>query len=83
MGARVVAAQQNAWEALAIFSAAVVIAHLAGADARLSGIAAGIFVATRVAHPILYIADFATARSGVFTVGLGCCVWLFALAARA
>ena len=82
-GARAHAAQQNAWEALPVFTAAVVVAHLAGADARFSAIAAGTFLATRVLHPIFYIANIATARSLVFMVGLGCLIWLFALAARA
>jgi uncharacterized MAPEG superfamily protein len=59
------------------------VAHLAGADPRLSAIAAGVFLGTRVLHPILYIADIATARSIVFLVGLGCNIWLFVLAARA
>jgi uncharacterized MAPEG superfamily protein len=82
-GARANAAQENAWEALSIFAVAVFVAHLAGADPRLSAIAAGVFLGTRVLHPILYIADIATARSIVFLVGLGCNIWLFVLAARA
>jgi uncharacterized MAPEG superfamily protein len=82
-GARAVAAQQNAWEALALFTAAVVVAHLAGADPRLSSFASAIFLVTRVLHPIFYIANIATARSTVFMIGFGCCIWLFALAARA
>lgn len=82
-GARLNAAQQNAWEALTVFAVAVFVAHLAGADPEKSSIAAGVFVATRLLHPILYVADLATARSAVFMVGLGCNLWLFVLAARA
>jgi len=82
-GARVNAAQQNAWEALTIFAVAVFVAHLAGADPENSSVAAGVFVATRVLHPIFYIGDFATPRSLTFLVGLGCLVWLFVLAAQA
>jgi len=82
-GARVYAAQQNAWEALPVFSAAVIVAHLAGADPARSAIAAQLFVVTRVLHPVFYVADLATARSAVFLVGLGCCFWLFRLAAVA
>lgn len=82
-GARAYAAQQNAWEALPVFTAAVVVAHLAGADPGPSATAAQLFVVTRVLHPIFYIADLATARSAVFLVGLGCCIWLFRLAAVA
>lgn len=83
-GARVWAAQANGWEALAGFTAAVLVAHLSGADPAASAIAAQVFVASRIAHAILYVADLATLRSLVFTVpGLGAIGWLFWLAARA
>jgi uncharacterized MAPEG superfamily protein len=82
-GARAWAAQQNAWEALAVFTAAVVVAHLAGADPGRSATAALVFVGARILHPIFYIADLATARSGIFFVGFGACMWLFWLAASA
>ena len=82
-GARTMGAQMNAWEALALFAAAVFMAHLAGADPRLSALASAIFVVARVIHGAVYIANIPTLRSGVFTVGLGCCIWLFALAAAA
>ncbi len=45
--------------------------------------AAGIFVAARIVHPILYIRDIATARSLAWGIGLCCVVALFVLAARA
>jgi len=53
-GARLVAAQQNMWEALLVFTIRVFIAHFAKADERASAIAAITFVAARVAHPIFY-----------------------------
>lgn len=81
--ARAQAAQLNAWEALALFSAAVFVAHLAGADQRLSAIASVLFVVTRILHPIFYIGDLPPLRTGVFLVGLGACLWLFMLAVRA
>jgi uncharacterized MAPEG superfamily protein len=83
IGARVQAAQQNAWEALPFFASAVVVAHLAGADPAASAGASLLFLATRVLHPILYAANLDILRSLVFLVGLGSGVWLFALAARA
>ena len=43
-GWRVWASQQNAWEALGLFTATVAVAHLAGADAEKSAIAAIIFL---------------------------------------
>jgi len=80
-GARAVAAQQNAWEALAIFTVAVFVAHLAGADAATSALAAEIFIVARVFHAVFYIADKDALRSLAFIVGLGCSIWLFVMAA--
>ena len=80
-GARAVAAQQNAWEALAIFTVAVFVAHLAGADAAKAALAAEIFVVARFFHAVFYIADKDVLRSLAFAVGLGCSIWLFVMAA--
>ena len=82
-GARAVAAQANAWEALPVFASAVFVAHLAGADAGSSASAALLFVAARAAHAGCYLADLATARSLAFLIGFGSCIWLFVLAAQA
>ncbi len=82
-GARANAAQLNSWEALPVFMAAVIVAHLAGADTGLSATASLVFVASRVLHGLFYISNRAPLRSLSFTVGLGCCLWLFGLAARA
>jgi len=82
-GARAVAAQQNAWEALAIFTAAVAVAHMAGADPGTSAMAAMLFIVSRVLHGGFYIADLAPLRSVSFLVAFGSCIWLFTLAARA
>jgi uncharacterized MAPEG superfamily protein len=81
--ARAYASQQNAWEALALFATAVIVAHLTGADPGQSATASVAFVATRLLHPVLYIGDRAPLRTLVFVAGLGCCVWLFVLAASA
>lgn len=82
-GARVWAAQQNAWEALAVFTAAVLVAHFAGADPRLSAIAAELFIVARILHAIFYATDLATLRSLAFMVAFGSCLWLFWLAISA
>ena len=82
-GARAQAAQANAWEALPVFASAVIVAHLAGADAGTSSTAALVFIAARVGHAGFYVADLDKARSAIFMLGLGCCIWLFVLAARA
>jgi uncharacterized MAPEG superfamily protein len=80
-GARAVAAQQNAWEALAIFVPAVLVAHLAGADAGQAALAAEIFVVARILYGVFYIANKDVLRSLSFLVGLGCSIWLFVMSA--
>jgi uncharacterized MAPEG superfamily protein len=82
-GWRVWAAQQNAWEALGLFTATVAVAHLAGADAEKSAVAAVVFLATRLLHPVLYVANLATLRSIAVGVGLFSCSYMFVLAADA
>lgn len=77
IGARAMAAQQNAWEALPFFTAGVVVSHLTQADpGTASNLSIG-FVATRVLHPILYLANIDTLRSLVFLVGVVCVFGLF------
>jgi uncharacterized MAPEG superfamily protein len=75
-GARMVAAQANAWEALTVFTAAVVIAHLGGQDPTRAALLSKVYVGTRLLHPILYGLDLDVLRSLVFVVGLGCLVGL-------
>ncbi|MEL0083812.1 MAG: MAPEG family protein, partial [Gammaproteobacteria bacterium] len=83
LGARVQGAQDNAWEALAVFTAAVFMAHFAGADPKDSAMAAQIFIAARIAHPIIYMMNIGPLRTLAFVVALGACIWLFVLAANA
>ncbi len=83
VGARAVAAQQNAWEALPVFAAAVIVNHLANADAGTAAMLSMVFVAMRVLHAIFYIADIDKARTGVFLVSAVCWIGLFVSAARA
>lgn len=75
--ARAYAAQLNAWEALAVFGAAVFMAHFLGADAGQSATASLIFVGARVLHPVMYIADLAILRTVAFAAGFLSCLWLF------
>ena len=73
------AAQQNAWEALALFTAVVMTSHIAGADPDQSAIAAIVYLCTRVVHPFLYIMNLYTLRTLTFTVGLGACAYMIIL----
>ena len=79
-GARAVGAHQNAFEALATFAPAVLVAHAAGADALWSARLSVLFLICRVLHGIFYLSDLDLARSSVFSVGILCVVGLFVLA---
>jgi uncharacterized MAPEG superfamily protein len=77
IGARALVAQQNAWEALAFFTAAVVVSHFTQADPGTASKLSVGFLVTRILHPVLYLANIDTLRSLVFLVGLGCGFGLF------
>jgi uncharacterized MAPEG superfamily protein len=76
-GARVVAAQSNAWEALAVFTAAVTVNHLGGGGAGTAATVSMIWVAARLVHAGAYLADMAPVRSLAFLVGTACSITLF------
>lgn len=75
------AAQQNAFEAFSPFAAGVVLAQLAGVDARWIASLSVVFIAARIAHGLLYLGDKATLRSLVWTLGFACVAALLVLAA--
>jgi uncharacterized MAPEG superfamily protein len=75
-GARIYAAQQNAWEAATLFSASVLAATVAGVSPSDAVIPCLLFVGFRVLHPIAYLQGWAALRSTVSTAGLACCAWL-------
>jgi uncharacterized MAPEG superfamily protein len=79
LGARAQGAHMNSFEGFAPFAAAVVIAHLAGADATWSSILAAGYVASRVLYLGLYLGDIAPARSAVWFLGFVMTVGLFLL----
>ena len=62
-GARALGAHQNAFEALAVFAPAVLVAHLAGADPLWSARLASLFVVARVLHGASYLTDLDVSRS--------------------
>jgi uncharacterized MAPEG superfamily protein len=77
VGARAVAAQQNAWEALAVFTASLAAAIFAGVEPAALALPAMLFVAARIAHAVCYLNDLASARSGSFFVATLACLWIF------
>jgi uncharacterized MAPEG superfamily protein len=82
-GARAVAAQLNAWEALAVFTASLAAAFFAGVTPESLALPAVIFVAARIAHAVCYLTDLASARSLTFMVGFAMCLWIVAKALAA
>ena len=75
--ARANAAQANLFESLPLFFAAVIIAQIANApQARIDLLALG-FVVARIAYLICYLANWPTARTIVWSLGLICVVTLF------
>lgn len=76
------AAQLNGFEVTPAFAAAVIIAHLAGgAQQGTIDLLALLFVASRVAYILCYLADRATLRTLAWFVGLAMIVALFCVAA--
>jgi uncharacterized MAPEG superfamily protein len=76
LGARVLAAQQNAWEALMMFSAMTLLAYTSGLNLQEFSYAAGLFLLSRLFHPLFYILDMDTYRSLVFMIGLFSCIYI-------
>ncbi|MCE3005022.1 MAG: MAPEG family protein [Xanthomonadaceae bacterium] len=75
------AAHLNSFEAFPPFAAAVIIAHqLQAPQATVDGLALA-FIGLRLAYGALYIADLHWWRSIVWTLGVGCVVALFVVAA--
>lgn len=71
------AAQLNGFEAFPLFAAAVIIAHLKGAPQPRVDMLAMVFVAARIAHLGLYLADRSTLRSLAWFAGIGSAVAIF------
>lgn len=76
-GARAVAAQQNSWEALAVFTAGVVALGLRGGDEGVATILALVWLAARVLYALFYLANLDALRTLVFIVSLVCSLALF------
>ena len=75
--ARANAAQANLFESLPLFFAAVIIASINHApQARIDVLAVG-FTASRIAYLVCYVANWPTARSIVWLIGLVCVITIF------
>lgn len=79
--ARANAAQLNAFEAFAPFSAGVILAQLAGVPADRIALLALVFIMLRVLHGIFYLANIHALRSLVWFGALACVLGLLTQAA--
>ena len=78
--ARAVAAQQNSWEALLLFSIAVLVAHaILGPSDSVNQMAVS-FVVARLAYIAAYVANWAMARPLVWLAGFLLTISIFAAA---
>lgn len=82
-GARAVAAQANSWEALAVFSAAILAVFISGIDMQRIATLVQVFVALRIVYIGVYLANQDKLRSLIFLIGMGICIYLFYLALTA
>ena len=80
--ARAYAAQQNSWEALAVYVAALVAAFIGNVPLETLGLISAIFAVSRVAYLACYLADLVTLRSLVWLVGFGSCICLIVMGAQ-
>ncbi|WP_438969602.1 MAPEG family protein [Methylophaga sp.] len=69
VASRVLAAQNNAWEALIFYAVMCVLAYVSGIGLQSLSYAAWLFLLSRIAHPVFYILGMAPFRSLVFIIG--------------
>jgi uncharacterized MAPEG superfamily protein len=82
IGRRANNAQLNSFEVTPAFSAAVIIAHLAGgAEQVLLDQLAMAFIVSRILYLICYLADWASMRSLMWFVNMGLIISLFVVSA--
>lgn len=83
IGQRAQAAHQNSFEALILFTAAVVLAYVTQVDPSTAGQISIAFVIARVIYIALYLLDLPAARTTIWIIGFGltfilaCGKWIF------
>jgi uncharacterized MAPEG superfamily protein len=78
--ARAHAAQLNGYEALPLFIAGVLFAQIGGAEQSRIDLLAMAFIAARLLYTWAYLANRATLRSLIWSIGLALSIALLALA---
>lgn len=72
-------AHRNHFEVFPIFLAAIFVAQSTGAQQERIDLLAAVFVALRIVYTGLYLADMATVRSIVWSLGFVVTLWIFVL----
>ncbi|MEN0036877.1 MAG: MAPEG family protein [Cellvibrio sp.] len=80
IGARAVAAQQNSWEALLIYSAALLAVVASGVIVEHLALAALIVLLARLLHALFYLTNLDKLRTLSFAIALAPCFYLFYMA---
>ncbi len=80
-GARAYAAHQNAFEALAVYAPAVLVAHVTHANLMHSTILSCVWVVCRILHGVLYLNNVDKARSAMFAFGMLSAIGQFVISA--
>lgn len=82
IAARANAAQQNSYETLPVFLAAVLVAMLFFVPQLIINTLAWLYVLIRIGYCTAYITNLATFRSILWVLSIACCLMLFYLAIR-
>jgi|TARA_E500000075_G_C6934627_1_gene291087 uncharacterized MAPEG superfamily protein len=78
---RVSWAEQNSYEILPGYIAAIIVSYLVGAEQYCIDIFALIFIGSRILYCLCYIKDWPSLRSAVWVVGLLCIIAIFVTSA--
>ena len=78
---RVAWAEQNSYEILPAYTAAIVVSYLVGAQQNCIDIIALTFLVSRIVYCVCYIKNWSSSRSVAWVVGLLCILAIFATAA--
>ena len=81
-GARANGASANAFEALAVFAPAVLVAHLQAPASALAPVLTLTWLLLRVLHGLFYIADKPALRTTCFALASICAIALFLVGAH-
>lgn len=80
LGGRAVAAQQNTWEALAVYSAALIAVSITNVAGEAIATACLIFMISRFLFVGFYLINQDKLRTLTFASGFGACLYMFYLA---